>query len=88
MARARARARPTPNTPPPRPRPPSRARACSGGLIFWADLVGAERIVKTLDGLAAKYPAAEGFFAPCEYLRQAAATGRKLGAGPPETSKM
>ncbi|KAI8468942.1 MAG: ClpP/crotonase-like domain-containing protein [Monoraphidium minutum] len=54
-----------------------------GGLIFWADLVGAPKIVAALDALAAKFgpTGAGGFFVPCEYLRSAAAAGRKLSAG-------
>ncbi|GBF93062.1 hypothetical protein Rsub_05673 [Raphidocelis subcapitata] len=54
-----------------------------GGLIFWADLVGAPRIVAALDALSDKFaPAgAGGFFKPCDYLRSAAAAGRKLSAG-------
>jgi len=55
-----------------------------GGLIFWADLVGAPKIVAKLDQLAAQFKGAglSGFFEPCDYLRQAAASGRKLSAGP------
>lgn len=54
-----------------------------GGLIFWADLIGAPRIVASLEALAAKFaPAgAGGFFTPCDYLRDAARAGRKLSAG-------
>lgn len=54
-----------------------------GGLIFWADLVGAKRIVDALDALAAKFEPAgvSGFFKPCDYLRSAAQSGRKLSAG-------
>lgn len=57
---------------------------CRGGLIFWADLVGAPKIVAKLDQLAAQFKGAglSGFFEPCAYLRQAAASGRKLSAGP------
>lgn len=55
-----------------------------GGLIFWADLVGADKVVAKLDQLAAQFRGAglAGFFEPCDYLRQAAASGRKLSAGP------
>lgn len=58
--------------------------ACRGGLIFWADLIGAQKIVARLDQLAAQFRGAglAGFFEPCDYLRQAAASGRKLSAGP------
>jgi enoyl-CoA hydratase/3-hydroxyacyl-CoA dehydrogenase len=57
---------------------------CRGGLIFWADLIGAQKIVARLDQLAGQFRAAglAGFFEPCDYLRQAAASGRKLSAGP------
>lgn len=68
--------------PPTHPLPPSPPKP-RGGLIFWADLVGAPKIVATLEALAAKFePAgAGGFFTPCAYLRSAAAEGRKLSAG-------
>eukprot|EP00198_Chlamydomonas_reinhardtii_P010029 XP_001699366.1 predicted protein [Chlamydomonas reinhardtii] len=56
-----------------------------GGLIFWADLVGAPRIVARLKQFAAMHA---GFFAPCDYLLQAAASGRKLSAGPPAAAKL
>lgn len=58
--------------------------ACRGGLIFWADLIGADKIVAKLDQLAAQFRGAglSGFFEPCSYLRQAASSGRKLSAGP------
>jgi enoyl-CoA hydratase/3-hydroxyacyl-CoA dehydrogenase len=55
--------------------------AARGGLIFWADLVGADKIVKALDGWAKALPPHAGFFEPCTYLRECAAAGRKLGAG-------
>lgn len=72
-----------PSLPPHPPTPPCFNFSLRGGLIFWADLVGAPHIVKVLDGLAAKFDAvgAGGFFKPCDYLRQAAQQGRKLGAG-------
>jgi enoyl-CoA hydratase/3-hydroxyacyl-CoA dehydrogenase len=46
--------------------------------------VGARTIVAKLDALAAQFKAAglAGFFEPCPYLRQAAASGRRLSAGP------
>lgn len=64
--------------------------AYRGGLIFWADLVGAATICARLDALAAQFApvGAGGFFAPCEYLRAAARSGRKLGAGVAPASKM
>jgi hypothetical protein len=65
---------------------------CRGGLIFWADLIGAPKIVSKLDQLASQFRGAglAGFFEPCDYLRQAAASGRKLSAGPTSaaTSKL
>lgn len=61
-----------------------------GGLIFWADLVGAAHIVRRLKEWANAFESAglAGFFAPCEYLEEVAAHGRKLGAGNLTTSKM
>lgn len=53
-----------------------------GGLIFWGDLVGAAYIEKKLSQLAQQFgPKLGGFFTPCEYLKQCAATGRKMGDG-------
>jgi len=61
-----------------------------GGLIFWADLVGAAKICEALERLAAKFApvGADGFFAPCEYLKAAARSGRKLSAGVAPASRM
>lgn len=55
-----------------------------GGLIFWADLIGAPYIAKRLSQLAQQFEpnGISGFFAPCDYLKQCAASGRKLGDGP------
>ena len=52
-----------------------------GGLVFWGDLVGAKTVADSLDRWAAALPEVAGFFKPCGYLRDAAAQGRKLGAG-------
>eukprot|EP00878_Enallax_costatus_P013083 GHUV01013671.1.p1 GENE.GHUV01013671.1~~GHUV01013671.1.p1 ORF type:complete len:534 (+),score=173.53 GHUV01013671.1:1005-2606(+) len=54
-----------------------------GGLIFWADLVGAKNIVAKLNKLADQFRSAglAGFFEPCEYLKAAAASGRRLSDG-------
>jgi enoyl-CoA hydratase/3-hydroxyacyl-CoA dehydrogenase len=53
-----------------------------GGLLFWADLVGAQVICDRLSALAAAAPAGlAGFFEPCAYLKDAAKSGRKLSAG-------
>lgn len=59
-----------------------------GGLIFWADLVGASHIHKTLNGLAEKFRFVSGFFKPCAYLSQCAATGQKLGGGVQASSRL
>ena len=50
-----------------------------GGLIHWADSVGAQHIARRLTELAASYGP---LFKPCEYLLQAAARGTPLSAGP------
>jgi len=63
--------------------------AVKGGLIFWADLVGAPRIVAKLAALSkAVPPALAGFFTPCDYLAQAAQAGRKLEAGVAPASRI
>eukprot|EP00890_Picochlorum_soloecismus_P004308 jgi/Picsp_1/4879/NSC_02244-R1_glyoxysomal fatty acid beta-oxidation multifunctional protein mfp-a len=56
-----------------------------GGLIFWADLVGAEYIVRRLNEWASAVEPynLSGFFKPCLYLESAAARGTKLEAGEP-----
>jgi len=61
-----------------------------GGLIFWADLVGADHICKKLSELQYKFAPAGvgGFFEPCDYLKQCAATGKKLSAGPGPSSRL
>jgi enoyl-CoA hydratase/3-hydroxyacyl-CoA dehydrogenase len=55
-----------------------------GGVVKWADTVGAPRIAARLSEWAAAYGP---FFAPCDFLVAAAKEGRKLGAGVPR-SKM
>lgn len=54
-----------------------------GGLIFWADLVGAGYITKRLNQWAAQFESVglAGFFRPCAYLEKAAREGTKLEAG-------
>eukprot|EP00195_Chlamydomonas_chlamydogama_P011374 CAMPEP_0202900968 /NCGR_PEP_ID=MMETSP1392-20130828/12462_1 /ASSEMBLY_ACC=CAM_ASM_000868 /TAXON_ID=225041 /ORGANISM="Chlamydomonas chlamydogama, Strain SAG 11-48b" /LENGTH=718 /DNA_ID=CAMNT_0049587441 /DNA_START=176 /DNA_END=2332 /DNA_ORIENTATION=+ len=53
-----------------------------GGLIFWADLVGAAYIEKRLNQMAQQVgPQLAGFFKPSSYLSQCARSGRKLGEG-------
>ena len=61
-----------------------------GGLIFWADLVGARHIAAKLSALARQFEPAglAGFFEPCDYLKAAAASGRKLSAGVAPGSRM
>lgn len=60
-----------------------------GGLIFWADLVGAKRIAARLEAFAAMVPGQHaGFFKPCAYLADAAKDGRKLSAGVPAPAKL
>lgn len=56
---------------------------CRGGLIKWADLIGAKRVVERLNGWAAQFEPAglAGFFKPCDYLANAANSGAQLGAG-------
>lgn len=54
-----------------------------GGLVFWADLVGAAHIVQRLEAWEAQFASRGlgGFFKPCAYLKHAAVEGTKLGAG-------
>jgi enoyl-CoA hydratase/3-hydroxyacyl-CoA dehydrogenase len=54
-----------------------------GGLIFWADLVGAGYIVKRLQAWEKQFDAVGlgGFFKPCAYLERVAREGKKLEAG-------
>ncbi|CAD7702036.1 unnamed protein product [Ostreobium quekettii] len=59
-----------------------------GGLIFWADLLGAKHVCSRLDEFANRFRPAEGFFRPCAYLRDCAASGRKLGAGTGARSRL
>jgi len=66
-------------------------RACvaQGGLIFYADLLGADYIVRRLRAFAGMVgPKHAGFFEPCAYLADAARTGSKLEAGVPASSKL
>lgn len=63
--------------------------ATKGGLIFWADLVGAAKIEAKLSALAKSVPPhMAGFFKPCDYLVQAAQAGRKLEAGVAPASRI
>lgn len=51
--------------------------------------MGAKRIVERLNQLADQFRGAglAGFFEPCAYLKAAAASGRKLSAGPAADSQ-
>ena len=42
---------------------------------------GAANVVKALEGWAQALPPMAGFFEPCQYLKDCAQAGRKLGAG-------
>lgn len=61
-----------------------------GGLIFWADLLGADRICKRLDEWSRTFHAVGlgGFFQPCNYLKRCADTNRKLESGKEAMSKL
>eukprot|EP00887_Chlorella_sp_A99_P004050 scaffold11.g4050.t1 len=61
-----------------------------GGLLFWADLCGADHICRRLSSWEQQFAAAGlgGFFKPCPYLQRAAAQGRKLGAGAAQASRL
>jgi enoyl-CoA hydratase/3-hydroxyacyl-CoA dehydrogenase len=52
-----------------------------GGVVKWADQVGAQRIAQRLTEWSKAYGA---FFAPCDFLLKAAKEGRQLGAGAPK----
>lgn len=64
--------------------------ATRGGLIFWADLVGADYICKRLNEWSAMFAGAGlgGFFKPCGYLERAAQSRTKLEAGKAPQSKL
>ncbi|KAI3432440.1 hypothetical protein D9Q98_003993 [Chlorella vulgaris] len=64
--------------------------AFRGGLIFWADLVGADYICKRLSGWAQQFSGSPlaGFFKPCAYLEASARQGTKLSAGKGAASKL
>ncbi|KAG7669001.1 hypothetical protein Ndes2526B_g00718 [Nannochloris sp. 'desiccata'] len=61
-----------------------------GGLIFWADLVGAKHIVQRLNAWSVQFESVGlgGFFKPCAYLEKAAMQGTKLEAGIGGAAKM
>jgi enoyl-CoA hydratase/3-hydroxyacyl-CoA dehydrogenase len=56
-----------------------------GGLMHWADAVGARVIADRLTALAATYGP---LFQPCEYLLAAAKAGTPLSAGPAQRAKL
>ena len=64
--------------------------AARGGLIFWADLVGAAYIVRRLNEWSNQFESVglSGFFKPCAYLEKAAREGIKLEAGIGGSSKL
>ncbi|KAI5059208.1 hypothetical protein GOP47_0025527 [Adiantum capillus-veneris] len=55
-----------------------------GGIVFWADLIGAKRIATRLNQLSKAYG---DFFKPCTWLEHCAATGQPLRS-PVESSKV
>ena len=59
------------------------ATSCRGGLIKWADLIGAKHVASRLEGWAEQFREAgiSGFFKPCKYLADAAVSGSQLGSG-------
>lgn len=48
-----------------------------GGIVFWADLIGAKHIASRLNMLAKSYG---NFFKPCAWLEHCAATGQSLSS--------
>lgn len=64
--------------------------APKGGLIFWADLVGAKYVADRLKDWAEKLRpyGLNGFFEPCHYLKRVAESGGKLGAGVASSSRL
>eukprot|EP00898_Chlorokybus_atmophyticus_P001562 jgi/Chlat1/2406/Chrsp17S02663 len=54
--------------------------ATRGGLIFWADLLSSRYVYDRLTAWEKQYPQHAGIFQPCDYLRERALAGKKLGA--------
>ena len=52
-----------------------------GGLIFWADLIGARYICEKLSAFAEMLPKLASFFQPCPYLQECAGRGCTLESG-------
>ena len=63
---------------------------CRGGLIKWADLLGAKLVADKLNSWAKQYEPAglAGFFKPCRYLQDAADSTTSLEAGRKSASKL
>ncbi len=63
---------------------------CRGGLIKWADFLGAKVVADKLNGWAKQFEPAglSGFFKPCKYLQDAADNNTSLEAGRKSSSKM
>lgn len=59
-----------------------------GGIVFWADLIGAGYVFKKLMSFAEMFPEQAGFFKPSIYLEQCAKTSQTLEKGPALQSKM
>jgi len=61
-----------------------------GGLIKFADLVGAKHIVDRLQAWEQQFSSAGlgGFFRPCKYLADRAASGQQLSAGLESSSRL
>lgn len=50
-----------------------------GGIMFWADLLGSKYVYSRLEEWSKLYG---GFFKPCAYMAEKAATGAPLSSGP------
>ncbi|CAG9466886.1 unnamed protein product [Pedinophyceae sp. YPF-701] len=55
--------------------------AYRGGVIHWADSIGAAAIAAALQQWAEAYPETAGFWKPCDFLLRCARSGAKLGGG-------
>lgn len=52
----------------------------SGGILHWADSIGAKEIHARLLSLRSIFKGTNDFFTPCAYLEDCARTNRKLSA--------
>ena len=62
--------------------------AFRGGVVHWADQIGAKRVVARLREWSTRYG---GIYNPCPYLEDCAVQGRTLAEGPlkgPDRSKL